>query len=85
MLKNSYESKHQMLIHKRESTAVRNLNDSKGFIEYLNDMDDIHKSIEDYNSNKERNKLIVFVDLIANIISNKKLNKIVTELFIRGR
>ena len=48
-------------------------------------MQDVHKKIEDYNSNKKRKVLIVFDDIIADMINNKKLNSIVTELFIRGR
>ena len=48
-------------------------------------MQDVYKSIEDYNSNKKRKVLIVFDDMIADMINNKRLNPIVTELFIRGR
>ena len=48
-------------------------------------MDDIYKNIEKYNSNKKRKILIVFDDMIADMLSNKKINPIVTELFIRGR
>ena len=48
-------------------------------------MNDIHKNIEKYNPNKRYKKLIVFDDMIADMFSNKKLNPIVTELFIRGR
>ena len=48
-------------------------------------MDDIYKNIEEYNPNKKRKILIVFDDMIADMLSNKKLNPIVTELFIRGR
>ena len=48
-------------------------------------MDDIYKNIEYYNSNKKRKNLIVFDDMIADILSNKNHNPIVTELFIRGR
>ena len=59
-------------------------NDSKPFIEYSNDMD-IYKNIEEYNPNKKHKILVVFVDIIADILSNKKLNPIVTKLFIRGR
>ena len=64
---------------------IKHLNDSKAFIEYSNDMDDIYKNIEEYNPNKKRKILIVFDDMIADMVSNKKLNPIVTELFIRGR
>ena len=57
----------------------------KAFIEYLNKMFDIHKNIEDYNPNKKRKILIVFDDMIADMLSNKTLDPIATELFIRGR
>ena len=48
-------------------------------------MHDVYKNIDDYNPDKENNILIVFGDMIADMIHNKKLNSIVTELFIRGR
>ena len=48
-------------------------------------MHDIYKNINDYNPDKENKILIVFDDMIADMINNKKLNSIVTELFIRGR
>ena len=48
-------------------------------------MDAICKRIEEYNPNKKRKVLFVFDDMIADMLSNKKLNPIVTELFIRGR
>ena len=48
-------------------------------------MDDIYKNIEKCNSNKKHKILIVFYDIIANMLSNKKLNLVVTELFIRCR
>ena len=56
--------------------------DSKTFIEYSNDMDDIYKNIEEYNPNKRRKIFIVFGDMIADMLSNKKLNPVVTELFL---
>ena len=54
-------------------------------MEYSNDIQDVYKNIEDYNPIKNRKILIVFDDMIANMINNNKLNPIVTELFIRGR
>ena len=48
-------------------------------------MHDVYKNIGDYNLDKENKILIVFDDMIADMISNKKLNSIITELFIRGR
>ena len=46
---------------------------------------DIYQNIEDYNPNKKRKILIAFDDMIDDILVNKKLNLIVTELFIRDR
>ena len=54
-------------------------------MEYSNDMQDVYKNIEDYNPIKKRKILIVFDDMIADMINNNKLNPIVTELFISGR
>ena len=48
-------------------------------------MQDVYKNINDYNEDKERKILIVFDDIIADIINNKKLNSIIIELFITGR
>ena len=48
-------------------------------------MEDIYKNIEEYNPNKKQKILIVFDDMIAGMLSNKKLNPMVTELFVRGR
>ena len=48
-------------------------------------MQDVYKNIDEYNIDKERKILIDFDDMIADMINNKKLNSIVTELFIRGR
>ena len=60
-------------------------NDPKALIEYSNDMHDIYKNIDEYNPDKENQILIVFDDMITDMIHIKKLNSIVTELFIRGR
>ena len=59
-------------------------NDLKVFIECSNDIHDVYKNINLYNRYKENKILIVFDDMIAGMIDNKKLNSIVTELFIRG-
>ena len=82
--KDPYEEKYQLLINKRESTGLKYLNYSKAFIKYQNDMDDIYKNIEKYNPLKQK-ILITFDDVIADILSNKKLSPMVPELFIRGR
>ena len=83
--KNSYEAKYQFLINKRGNTRLKHLNDPKAFIEYSNDMQDDYKNIEEHNLGKKHKILIAFDDMIADMISNKTLNPIVTELFIGGR
>ena len=84
ILKNIYiyakgpcKAKYQFLINKRESTGLKYLNGSKAFIEYSNDKDVIYKNIEEYNQIKKENVLIVFDDML----SNKKLNTVVTEFY----
>ena len=83
--KDPYEAKHQFLINKRESIGLNHFNDPKAFIEYSNDMEDVYKNINEKYADKERKILIVFDDMIADMINIKKLNSIVTDLFIRGR
>ena len=77
--KDPFEAKYQLLINKRESTGLKHLNDSKAFVEYSNDTDNIYENIEKYNPNKEHKILTVFDDMIVDMLSNKKLNPIVTE------
>ena len=48
-------------------------------------MQHTYKNIDEYNTDKEHKILIVFVYMIADMTNNKKLNSIVTDLFIRGR
>ena len=83
--KDPYEAKYQYLINKREGVGINHFNDPKAFIEYSNDMRNFNENIDDYNPNKENKILLVFDDMIADVIQNEKLNSIVTELFIRGR
>ena len=83
--KDPYEAKYQFLINKRESTGLKNFNYPKTFIEYSNDMQDLYKNIDEYNVDKEHKILIVFNDMIADMINNKKINSIITKLFIRDR
>ena len=83
--KDPYEANYQHLITKREGIGINHFNDPKAFIEYSNDMHDVYKNFDDSNVDKDHNILIVFDDMIADIIHNKKLNSIVTDLFIRGR
>ena len=82
--KDPCEAKYQYLINKCEKVGLDHFDDPKAFIEYSNDMQDVYKNIEDCNPGKKRKILIVF-DMIADMINYKNLNRIVPELFIRGR
>ena len=89
-LQKTQETKYQYLINKREKVGLDHFNDPQAFMEYSNDMSDVYKNtdyilIKDYNSDKKRRVLIVFGDMTADMINNKRLNPVVTELFIRGR
>ena len=83
--KDACEAKCQFLINKRESMGLKHFSNPKAFIEYLNDMQDVYKNIDEYTVDKERKILLFFDDMIAVMINNEKLNSIVTDLFIRGR
>ena len=83
--KDPYEAKYQYLINTLEKVGIDHFKDLKAFVEYSNDMYDVYKNINEYSLDKERKIFIVFDDMIADKIRNKKLNSIVTELFIRGK
>ena len=72
--KDPYEAKYEFLIKRREDVEWKHFNDSRAFIEYLNNMNNICKNIGDYNANKKRKILLVFDDMIADMLNNKKLN-----------
>ena len=77
--KDPFEAKCQYLINKREKVGLKHYDDSKAFIEYSNDMQDVYKNIEEYILGKKRKVLIVFDDMIADMINNKKLIPVVTK------
>ena len=70
--KDPYESKYQYLIDKREGVGINHFNDPKGFIEYSKDMHDVYKNIDEYNPDKKNKILIIFDDMITDMIHNKK-------------
>ena len=78
------KEKYQILINKREQAGLKNLNDSKAFKEYSDDMDDLVDDINNYNKNKVKKVLIVFDDMIADIEYNKNFKRIIKELFYRA-
>ena len=79
------EPKYEYLIKKREDAGIKHLNNPNAFIECSNTMDDVYENINDYNPIRKRKKLIVFDDMIADIMTNKKSQAIIKELFIRCR
>ena len=79
------EPKYKILIKKRKDAGIKHLNDPNAFIECSNTMDDVYENINNYNPSRKRKVLIVFDDMIADIMSNKKFQAIIKELFIRCR
>ena len=79
------EPKYEYLIKKREDVGIKHVNNPNAFIECSNTMDDVYENIHDYNSSRKRKILIVFDDMIADIMTNKKFQAIIKELFIRCR
>ena len=64
------EPKYKLLIKKREDAGIKHLNDPNAFIECSNTMDDVYENIHDYNLNRKRKILIIFDDMIADIMAN---------------
>ena len=79
------EQKYEHLIKKRENIGIKHLNNPNAFIKCSNTMDDVYENINDYNPIRKRKKLIVFDDMIADIMTNKRFQAIIKELFIRCR
>ena len=79
------KKKYEYLIRNRENTGIKHLNDSKAFIECSNTMNDVYENIDNYSRNRKRKILIVFDDMIADIMTNKKFQSMIKELFIRCR
>ena len=79
------ETKYEFLIRKREDAGIKHLNNLNAFVERPNTMDDVYENTDDYNPNKKRKNLIVFDDMIADIITKKTFQAKIKDLFIRCR
>ena len=79
------EPKYEFLIKKGEDVGRNHFNDPNAFIEYSNTMEVVYENTDDYNPTRKRKTLIVFDDIIADIMTNKKFQAIIKELFIRCR
>ena len=75
--KDLQEPKYEYLINKREQAGIKNLNDSKAFIEYSDDITDVIDDINNYNKNRDKKVLIVFDDMIADVEYNKNFKRII--------
>ena len=84
-VKDTDEKKYQYLINIREQAGIKNLNDPHAFIEYSNDMNDVLDDINNYNKNRDKKVLIIFDNMIADIMRSEIFKVIVKELFIRCR
>ena len=73
------------MIKKHEDAGIKHLNDPEAFIECSNTMDDVYENIDNYNPRRKTKILIVFDDIIADIMTDKKFKAIIKELFIRCR
>ena len=71
------EAKYEFFIKKREDAGIKHLNDSITFIECSNTMDEVYENIDEYSPIKTRETLIVFDDMIADIMKNKKIQAVV--------
>ena len=74
-----------MLINGKEKVGIKKLKTLKAFVDYSQTIDDVYENLEDYNPTKKRIVATVFNDMMVDMDANKKLNSIVTELFLRGR
>ena len=83
--KDTDKKKYQFLINKREQAGIKSLNDPHAFKEYSNDMNDVLDDINNYNKNIDKKVLIIFDDMIADIMRSETFKAIVKELFIRCR
>ena len=77
------EPKSEYLTKKRENAGKKHINNPDAFIECSNTMDEVYENINDYNPIIKKKKLIVFDDMLADIMSNTKFQAIIKELFIR--
>ena len=76
---------YQFLIERCKNIGIKYFKDTNAFIECSNTIDDVYKNINDYNSSSRRKNLIIFDDMVADIMTNRRFQAIIKELFIRCR
>ena len=76
------EPKYEYLIKKREDAGIKNVNNPNAFIVCSNTMDDVCKDTDNYNPKRNKKVLTVFVDMIADIMTNKKFQAIIKDYLL---
>ena len=84
-VKDLSEPKFEFLIKKRENVGIKHLNDPSVFTEHSDTMDDVYEDVNEYNSARKRKMLIVFGDMIVDVMINEIFQAIIKGLFIRCR
>ena len=79
------ETKYEYLIKRREDAGIKNVNNPNAFIVCSNMIDDVYEDIDNYNPKRNKKVLTVFDDMIADIMTNKRFQAIIKELFTRCR
>ena len=79
------EPKYEFLVKKCEDVGIKHVNNSNAFTECSNTMENVYENTDDYNPIRKRKKLIVFDDMIADIMKNRRFPAVIKELFIRSR
>ena len=78
LIKDSFESKYQLLVNRKGKVEIKHEKNPKAFIHYSQTTDDVLQNLKDYNPTKKRKVLIVFDNMIADLEANKKLSPIFT-------
>ena len=79
------EPNYKILIKKRKDAGIKHFNDPNAFTECSNTMEDVYENINNHNSSRKRKILIIFDDMITDIMTNKRFQAMIKELFIRCR
>ena len=79
------EPKYEFLINNRVDAGIKNLSNPNAFTEYSNTMDDVFINIDNFNTKRKKRVFLIFDDMMADIMGDKKIKAIIKELFIRCR
>ena len=83
--RNLNEHKYELLINTRKKGGINHYNDENEFIESFDSMDYVFFNIDDFNIGRKRKVVIIFDDMIPDIVTNKNYQQVIKELFMRSR